>query len=402
MHDELILHVGPPKTGTTSIQRSLLYAGSGPGWSYVMPGLPYGAFRLLNHGFSDAPQTISAAYTGGVSTPREAREWLVERIRCSPGPRAILSSESLSYLTDEQLELFLRHCAPTAKRVTAIGYFRPVYDRLASAFQQNLKSRDRPIDVVIPPRPHAFFWWTRRWDEALGRENVLLRPFQRAHFKGGSVLSDFSHTLSLGGQGAAPAHSDVAEKNGVAGVGAIVNGAMRFLKRARTNATHNASEPCDAMLGGLIDMPRSNESLGAEAVRFLKQMRRIQTTKSDSDFRVIGHLSDLGGPKFTFGNTFLRKAEPAAQATRNWAIERMGWDMGEELPPETERSVNSEADLNDILPSSLEWLGVKTGIAVSRLRNNHEEIGKAVIVLRDVPRDYTPPGGKKFRGRCGP
>lgn len=72
------------------------------------------------------------------------------------------------------------------------------------------------------------------------------------------------------------------------------------------------------------------------------------------------------------------------------------------MPPETERSVNSEADLNDILPSSLEWLGVKTGIAVSRLRNNHEEIGKAVIALRDIPPDYTPPGGKKFRGRCGP
>ncbi|HVT63639.1 MAG TPA: hypothetical protein VHD81_00610 [Mycobacteriales bacterium] len=166
-----LVHIGFPKTGTTSIQRSLHQARDemrGLGVSY--PGTDR-YHKMPGIAITQAPGRLG-------DRPADERDWieLVDEVRREQSRRVIISSEWLSQATDEQAQRVVDDLG--GDRVHILATLRPLAKILPSAWQQYLQNGVR-VDydtwlrgmLLEAPydRPTPTFWKRHRHDEILAR-----------------------------------------------------------------------------------------------------------------------------------------------------------------------------------------------------------------------------------------
>ncbi len=194
-----LVHIGPPKTGTTALQGAL-------------------------HRSREAVQAQGVRYAGRSRHPRRAVEALVGRKRPhddAPPPiarweglaaevreagdaRVVVSSEFLAGATTEQIRRLVRDFG--GGPVHVVVTLRPVAKIIPSHWQQLIQtglsiSLDELVRLLLDPSPGGSayqFWWRhrhdrliRRWADVVGIDNVtaivvddrdptlLLRSFER-------------------------------------------------------------------------------------------------------------------------------------------------------------------------------------------------------------------------------
>lgn len=130
MSDEVCLHVGVPKSGTTSLQEVL--------WTNLDRlhelGATVAASAYVDH--ARAAADLTARRTGPAVTG--AWEHQVERIR-STQDRVVLSHEHLVVAGSTQVERAVRSLAP--RRLTVVITARDLARQIASSWQQQVKQR---------------------------------------------------------------------------------------------------------------------------------------------------------------------------------------------------------------------------------------------------------------------
>lgn len=123
---KLILHAGPHKTGTTSIQRSLSNSQEGlrnQGWTYEH----IHCNSLTTHQLADKLSLMhSSAETDQVLQELNNK-----------GENIVISSENFSRLSGDQMRRFLNSCQ--TKEVKIIYYLRNPVDRLMSSWKEWVK-----------------------------------------------------------------------------------------------------------------------------------------------------------------------------------------------------------------------------------------------------------------------
>jgi hypothetical protein len=166
-----LVHIGFPKTGTTSIQRALHQArdqmrGAGvlyPGTDryHKMPGIA----------ITQAPGRLG-------DRPANDSDWteLADEVRREQDRRIIISSEWLSQATDEQVQRVVDDLG--GERVHVLATLRPLAKILPSAWQQYLQNgvrvdydtwlRGMLLDAPYD-KPTPTFWKRHRHDEILAR-----------------------------------------------------------------------------------------------------------------------------------------------------------------------------------------------------------------------------------------
>lgn len=190
----IVLHIGPHKTGTTSLQAAL--------WAAREPMQRQGV-RLA--GRSRNPVGAARAVTGQSSPysdkPPSMREWrqLVEDVADAREPRVVVSSEFFAHADDEAA----RHVIDDLGRgrVHVVVTLRPLARIIPSMWQQNVQagiqpSFDRWLHGLFPPPPGpstAPFWTLHRhdalidrWAAAAGSGNVTA-----------VVVDDLDHAMVL-------------------------------------------------------------------------------------------------------------------------------------------------------------------------------------------------------------
>lgn len=210
----VLLHVGPHKTGTTAVQRSVFdarkaLAGHGVVVPYDEPH-PRSAVRAaIGH----------AAGSRGREASMAAWRAVADRVRRAQGERAFVSSEMLATADDERIAAIVGDLG--ADRVWVVITLRSLSHVLPSQWQQHLRNRetlsfDAWLERVLrqPTSRAAEDFWARhdhgalvrRWADRVGADRVvvvvaddrrpehLLRCFERLLGAPGGTLREGPRT----------------------------------------------------------------------------------------------------------------------------------------------------------------------------------------------------------------
>lgn len=191
----LLLHIGEPKTGTTSIQQFLN--------GYSAPDPNSGLWYIPRLEGGKAHHALAHAVRK--ETADEVFPRLFKPIETAkPGTVAVASSEGLSHFHPGRvLRPIPRHFYDADKwTFRVVVYLRPHISRLLSLYQQQVKTGRVTLDIDGYIRKHGA---GRKADVVADRMEIyrkrtsgglIIRPFQRDLLVGGDAVADFLDVLA--------------------------------------------------------------------------------------------------------------------------------------------------------------------------------------------------------------
>lgn len=203
----LILHIGMPKTGTTSIQVSLYYGLRDRRYQYISLGQVSGSQVLRMLFDSDARhsrvrQLLNSTDQDFVADRNRLERLLEEslagclRRQITP----ILSGEWCWRMTTAEAVGLRDYFAVRGFRVQVVAYLRPLPTFYPSRFQEFIKwggNRFVPFEPFFDRDEGDYASIVPRLQEVFGASQVVLRPFERESLDGGCVVRDFCRELEL-------------------------------------------------------------------------------------------------------------------------------------------------------------------------------------------------------------
>ena len=195
--------MGAPKTATSTLQSML----AGNYQQLLQQGVLYP--RLLRHG--DAHHTLVAdliqAYQGhtmadlwyGDRTRGEAWQDLQREIEEHPGIEKIILSSELFFGQTQRLADMLADISNRLSEHTlkVVVYLRRQDQLYSSFYNQDIKgARQWAHDAYRFFQTHQIFQHDYSellavWSAGVGRENVVIRPYESAQWVGGNIIEDF-------------------------------------------------------------------------------------------------------------------------------------------------------------------------------------------------------------------
>jgi hypothetical protein len=198
----LYIHIGHPKTGTTSIQNFLLEQRAAlrkEGLLVPRAGVLEGA----HHGLSRNWYAIRSRPDRSDAEIAALREE-VEAANC---PAVALSSEAFIQEQPARLAAFL----PGPCEVFILYYIRRQDLVAESDYVQRVRSYTKleasPPEAVLPQVVPRYLRVLNRFGAHFDRAHLLVRPFEKAAFTGGSLMADFITLI-----GADPARHPAADR----------------------------------------------------------------------------------------------------------------------------------------------------------------------------------------------
>lgn len=193
MAKEYVLHIGPPKTGTSSLQiafrdnrevlrrHGVIYPGSF--WEYPKERAHHKLARTING--EDAER---------FGLPENWRESFLDEI--SDADICVLSSEFFSNI--QYPEAVASFFPPSRTRI--VIYVREPVAHTVSRYQKNIKDRNCCMSLQEFSEFYRFSYLhlADRWSGSFGRENVLLRLYDREVMLGGDIVADFANLVRPG------------------------------------------------------------------------------------------------------------------------------------------------------------------------------------------------------------
>jgi hypothetical protein len=316
------VHVGMPKTGTTSIQNTLSTVQDQPTRYLPLKGANH---SLIFANLFEAkpwlhPRHVYMGHTqehvlGIRKRLEKTLRKLLEEAEQDQFVRAVVfSGERLGNAKAADLEAmrkFHSFFAPYCSDFRIYGYIRPLADFIASAFQQRIKVWGNPdIDErVIFPRYRSNF---EKFDILFGRSNVSLRRFARADLLEGDVVRDLASQIGMDLSGHSTQHS--------------------------------------------------NESYSVEAVSLLFAIRRSEYVPDKlrdvavAEWSVSNILSKIKGGKLAFDPSFALRYADKNRADIDWIENRIGASVTDIAPSSVERPIRNNQDFLEIAAESIKLL----------------------------------------------
>lgn len=312
----LVIHMGMPKTGTSSIQEFLYSKGQLGKYRYADLG-------VVNHGgvitsyFSRDPYAWHGHVAAGrpIAEVRSFNEQVGERLLAmkSRGGYQVLSGEDIYEHVDEDALTQMKDFFSDAfEKIDVIGYVRAPGSFMASAFVQFLKNHGQArLDMdKLWPRYRAKL---EKFDRIFGRERVTLRPFKTEAMVDGDVVQDFCHFL-----GEPIAQADIRRVN-----------ESLSLEAAASLFVYNREGPCYETYPG---QPVDNN-------------------------RLMDILAEFGSQRLRFSDSLVNPIIEKHQSDLEWVEKRLGEPLRDHEAAEA-GVIESEQDLLDIASKNAKELEV--------------------------------------------
>ncbi|SEO29391.1 hypothetical protein SAMN04489859_10618 [Paracoccus alcaliphilus] len=188
------LHLGMPKTGSSSIQSA--FAG------FETTDLAYAKLRGSNHGpaicfaFSRKPDQLPEIEWRGWNFFKlnhhftDFKQQFEQSLK--PQKSIIFSGEIIvDRLDAEEFGKLVAKLRAHFQRVVAIAYLRPLASLASSQFQQRLKTGQRRFVIPAPD-------YRKRFEKVLAEfasGDIIWRRFDRVDLHNGDIVADFAHVL---------------------------------------------------------------------------------------------------------------------------------------------------------------------------------------------------------------
>lgn len=323
-----VLHVGMPKTGTSSIQESLYFGLRNPGFQYLSFG-EVTANRWMESLFGEQPE--QAVYNRKLGLSDQAVATFVESARSrlsqaleqarSRRQTVIVSAETCWLMRPAELQRirdFLSHRGFSVEVFVALRSWK---SWLESAFQERVKQNGAVFEVLPEPRRHLMDYPARLavLDEIFGADRVVPYVFDPTGFPQGCAVLDFC---------------------------------------ARTGVPLEAHQ-----------VRRSNDGLSFPALKLLSVYRRWgggygvglpAVIRNEILFR---RLAELKGASIRFHSRLVEPFLAGWDHQRRALQSRLGRDLWEDpRKHDAGDCVREEADMWRFSPESLAWLSRATGL----------------------------------------
>lgn len=204
------IHIGTPKTGSTNLQtffkinKTLLKQ---KGIYYPSEGSYY-----HNNGHHILARAFNGNYYHWMDPQREpkySQEWCTTQIRQHINETAchniLLSAEEFWYVSAKELRAIFDNMPLVCK---IIVYLRRQDNRLVSVYNQRVKqcrkdryheNFDNFIQIEIENKNSSFYHYPRitKLAKAFGKENIIVRPFEKQQWSHQNLIEDFLNILGL-------------------------------------------------------------------------------------------------------------------------------------------------------------------------------------------------------------
>lgn len=302
MIKRLVLHIGDPKTGTSSIQSAMQQGACRCGDVTILPQRELNAVGLGKAlcCAEEAPEACAA------QLGRLAR-WA----RSSDADIGLVSSEFLAEVQPEVLKRALEAYLPElAAEARVLAYVRPHCARFVSAYGQRVKTGaagGSPKQLAQRLINNEFLSYLPRfqaWEESFG-DHFTLRPFVRSELRGGDIVQDFFDQVLEGRPFELAGSFHVNEALAVEEMAAL-----RFVQKVFQ--AHELDRSLRHQLGAAI-----SDALGQLAGRYT---RRLTLTQRDAQRILAAYAPDAQAMDAHFFDkpvmeTAMRKAVAAASPT---------------------------------------------------------------------------------------
>jgi hypothetical protein len=201
MASRAFIHIGTSKTGTTSIQRIMLREADRlrRDHSINYPPTKHNHMTLALPFLGDAPfQPVENHRLRGFAGKRlrTRGQRLVDGLKrdASRYRTHVLSSEQLQVLDEDSVRRMADFFKRLGLATSIIVYVRHPAERISSLISQRLRSglfalEDAAVyDDVLP--------MLQRYTRHFGRENIIVRTFDRKHWPNGRLIDDFMTTIN--------------------------------------------------------------------------------------------------------------------------------------------------------------------------------------------------------------
>lgn len=211
--DQIFLHIGLGKTGSSSLQAYFMQQATAlerdygiryPDFSLVEPGFDGNHSRYLQLLFA-SPDDLGPVFALRGLDSDAARQRYRERAReawdsaldTASAPRLLLSAESLGHNRREFLEALRDQLQLLSDRVTLIACVRHPYSALSSEIQQRVSAGAVLEDLFERPPYYALRPLFQRFSELFGRDSIRLYDFEWARHHIGGLEQAFLEVLGI-------------------------------------------------------------------------------------------------------------------------------------------------------------------------------------------------------------
>lgn len=195
-----IVHIGMPKTGSTSLQESFYKGIADERVSYA--NLPEASHSgIIFTMFCDRPETYYYIKAYGYNKEQidafnlKNRELLIQGFLDFSTNIEIISGEDIYHLKEAELRKLYNFLKEYFCQIIIVGYVRPPKSFMESAFQQLIKYHELDsFDFFKIYHPYQNF---ARFDAVFGKENVFLWKFDPTTFPNHDITLDFCQRLGI-------------------------------------------------------------------------------------------------------------------------------------------------------------------------------------------------------------
>lgn len=203
MKKELFLHIGTQKTGSSAIQVFLTQNQK----SLLKTGLEYldpcaNKFGLFNMNHSGLVLALTGFWRG--DSPQLSKEdaWFMLREKVEQSKHSvIISSEGFSTPEVSQHMGFIKDSL-SGFNVKIVIYLRRQDIYAQSLYKEQIKDREhRPFELAYEEAGYEKFLDYKnivdQWGNAFGKQNILVRPYEKGQLKNGDIVADFMQTIGV-------------------------------------------------------------------------------------------------------------------------------------------------------------------------------------------------------------
>lgn len=320
-----ILHFGMPKTGSSSVHRTMLYVDPATGLRYLHDHGINLSRALATVGMEN-PEEFSANRRRAISPEDlkkqklKLRKGIEKGLADTSARHVVLSAEMLTGLDKPALMALGEWLKGVAPDLVVAGYVRDPYSFVDSMFQTAVRNGRGKFDVSAHyPR---YFKRFRKMEQAFGRKSVRYFNYAPENFVNGDVVNDFAAKFDIDASG---------------------------WKVIRTNVS--LSRDAVAMLYMYRKLgpkePRGDDAVRA-TVRFMRQLESLKGPKARLSSKLVMPLME-------------QNAEDIA-----WMDKRLEQPMKLTAREDDPLAITAEEDLMQLSDAAFEWLKA-LDIDISRL-----------------------------------
>ncbi|QIX28187.1 hypothetical protein ncot_17515 [Nocardioides sp. JQ2195] len=312
--DSVVLHIGPHKTGTTTLQGAMHEAREG----LAAQGVHYAGPKA--HSMTAAMAAATGKHLSTQGPESGERKWsnLVDEVRASTARQIVVSSEFYSDAPAERISHILE--ALGAERVQVVVTLRPLVRIVASQWQQYMQNRpgvqydddlgyvgwlrailDHPESRQITPtfwRRHDHARLIERWASVVGPERITVVVVDDSDRQG--LLRSFEHLLGLTEGTLVPRKSGTNRSLTMPEITFLTAFNRRYVGSDHSLADYTKFVRFGAVRFLLGRTPAPDEArllTPAWAVERVSELGRASAAAiAETGVRVVGDLSLLGDP----------------------------------------------------------------------------------------------------------